>query len=237
MKRFLPFLIILIVLGVALGAGLYLKNRNTTTSVPAPVNAPAPRTATPANAATPVRTTTETGADPPHAIGPANAPVTLEEFGDFECPPCGLLHPELLKIEKAYGPRVRIIFREFPLVPAHRHALAAARAAEAAGLQGKFWEMHHMIFETQRAWHDSFDARPVFEQYALRLGLNLERFKQDISSDVVERRIFLDGKRGHALGVEGTPTLFLNGKEVPFESLPAERLVPLIDAELAKTQR
>lgn len=237
MKRFLPFLIILIVLGVALSAGWYLKNRNTTTSGPAPVNAPAPRTAIPANTATPVRTTTETGADPPHAIGPVDAPVTLEEFGDFECPPCGLLHPELLKIEKEYGPRVRIIFREFPLVPTHRHALAAARAAEAAGLQGKFWEMHHMIFETQRAWHDSFDARPVFEQYAIRLRLNLERFKQDVASDAVERRIFLDGKRGHALGVEGTPTLFLNGKEVPFESLPAERLRPLIDAELAKTQR
>ena len=237
MKRFLPFLIILVVLAVAIGGGWYLKNRSAAPSGPAAVNAPAPNPASPASTAPPVRTTTEIGADPPHAIGPVDAPVTLEEFGDFECPPCAALHPELVKIEKEYGTRVRIIFREFPLTQTHPHALAAARAAEAAGMQGKFWEMHHMLFETQRSWHDAFDVRPIFEQYATRIGLNLERFKNDIASQTVELRIFQDGKRAHALGVQGTPTLFLNGREVPFESLPAERLRPLIDAELAKAQR
>lgn len=247
MKRLLPFAIILIVLVAAVGAGWYLKNKNSTASFGAGVSGPttspsggsasAPASSASASTTKPVVKTTEMGAEPPHAIGPADAPVTLEEFGDFECPPCGLLHPELLKIEQKYGPRVRIIFREFPLVPAHQHALAAARAAEAAGMQGKFWEMHHMIFENQRAWHTAFDVRPIFEQYALRIGLNVEKFRRDISSDTVERRIFLDGKRAHALGVEGTPTVFINGREVPFESLPAEKLGALIDAELARVQR
>jgi protein-disulfide isomerase len=244
MKRLLPLLIILLVLVAAVGGGWYLKNRNTGSSGPMAVQAPAPAmapvTTAPAGGASqpaPAAAVTERGAEPPHAIGPADAPVTLEEFGDFECPPCGMLHPELLKIENKYGPRVRIIFREFPLVPAHQHALAAARSAEAAGMQGKFWEMHHLLFETQRAWHDTFDVRPIFEQYALRIGLNVEKFRADISSQTVERRIFLDGKRGHALGVSGTPTVFLNGREVPFEALAADKLSALIDAELARAPR
>lgn len=236
MKRFLPFVIILLVLGVALGAGWYLKNKAT-----APLSTLAAPTPNPSAASvttgTPVPSSLEPGAEPPHALGPADAPVTLEEFGDFECPPCGLLHPELKTIEHEYGARVRIIFREFPLVPAHQHALVAARAAEAAGLQGKFWEMHDLIYETQRAWHDVFDVRPIFEEYAQRIGLNVERFKRDIGSEVVERRIFLDGKRAHSFGVKGTPTVFLNGREVPFDSLPVAKLRPLIDAELALAGR
>jgi protein-disulfide isomerase len=241
MKRLLPFLIILLVLVAAVGGGWYLKNRNTTSSGPmavhAPGPAPAPVSSGGASDPAPVAAVKEPGAEPPHALGPVDAPVTLEEFGDFECPPCGMLHPELLKIESKYGSRLRIVFREFPLVPAHQHALAAARAAEAAGMQGKFWEMHHMLFETQRAWHDTFDVRPIFEQYALRIGLDVEKFRTDISSQTVERRIFLDGKRGHALGVSGTPTVFLNGREVPFEALSAAKLSALIDAELARAPR
>ena len=236
MKRFLPFVIILLVLGVALGAGWYLKNKATAPTSTSAAPTPNP-SSTSVNNSTPVPSSLEPGADPPHALGPADAPVTLEEFGDFECPPCGLLHPELKTIEHEYGARVRIIFREFPLVPAHQHALVAARAAEAAGLQGKFWEMHDLIYETQRAWHDVFDVRPIFEGYAQRIGLNVERFKRDIGSEAVERRIFLDGKRAHSLGVKGTPTVFLNGREVPFDSLPAAKLRSLIDAELALAGR
>jgi protein-disulfide isomerase len=176
----------------------------------------------------------EPGADPPHTRGDAKAPVTLEEFGDFQCPPCGLLHPILKQLETDMGPqKLRVIFRQFPLVPAHAHALNAARAAEAAGLQGKFWEMHDLIFENQNAWKDSFDVRPIFESYANKLGLDLAMFRRDLGSEVVERRIFLDGKRGHALGVQGTPTVFMNGREVPFESLPLEKLRALINTELA----
>jgi protein-disulfide isomerase len=237
MKRILPFVIILLVLGVALGAGWYLRNK---ASEPTPVavsNPPTGASETSVTTTTPASASLEPGADPPHAIGPEDATVTIEEFGDFECPPCGLFHPELKKIEHTYGPRVRVIFREFPLVPAHQHALAAARAAEAAGLQGKFWEMHDLIYESQSMWKGEFDIRPVFEGYAKRIGLNVERFQKDIGSQAVEQRIFLDGKRAHSLNVKGTPTVFLNGREVPFESLPANKLGPLIDAELARSQK
>jgi protein-disulfide isomerase len=138
-------------------------------------------------------------------------------------------------MEQEFGQRLRVIFREFPLVPTHPHALVAARSAEAAGLQGKFWEMHDLLFENQRTWHEVFDARPTFEGYAQKLGLDLERFRRDVSSQVVEQRIFLDGKRAHELGVKGTPTVFLNGREVPFESLATEKLRVLINVELTRT--
>jgi protein-disulfide isomerase len=93
--------------------------------------------------------------------------------------------------------------------------------------------MHDMIYEHQKDWHEAFDVRPIFEGYAKTIGLDVEQFGRDINSEIVERRIFLDGKRAHSLGVQGTPTVFLNGKEVPFESLPPEKLRVLINSELA----
>ena len=234
MKRALPFLIIGVVLVIAVVAALYLKR-----STDAPVAAPPTSLTSPAAPAASTSTTPgnenaapELGSTPPHAQGPADAPVTLEEFGDFECPPCGLLHPVLQTMEKEFNGRIRIIFREFPLVPTHVHALAAARSAEAAGLQGKFWEMHDLLYENQKTWHDAFDARPIFEGYATKIGLNMDQFRRDSSGEIVAQRIFLDGKRGHALGVNGTPTVFMNGREVPFESLPADKLRVLIQAQL-----
>lgn len=234
MKRTLPLLIILAVLGVALGAGWYLTRSSNSHGTTNTYSVPNSSAASPSPAAK-VSNSTEPGAQPPHAIGPEDAPVTLEEFGDFECPPCGLLHPVLKTMEKEFGPRLRVIFREFPLVPTHPHALVAARSAEAAGLQGKFWEMHDLLFENQRTWHEQFDARPTFEGYAKTIGLDLERFRRDLSSQVVEQRIFLDGKRAHTLGVKGTPTVFLNGREVPFESLAPEKLRVLINVELTNS--
>lgn len=219
---------IAIVLGAGLLTARYLQRstfetRQTrpivATSPPPPLEAPSSR---------------EPGAEPPHAHGNADAPVTLEEFGDFECPPCGMLHPILKSLEAELGPtKLRVIFREFPLVPTHAHALAAARAAEAAGLQGKFWEMHDMIYDHQKDWHESFDVRPIFEAYAKQIGLNVDQFRRDITSEAVERRIFLDGKRAHSLGVTGTPTVFINGREIPFESLEPDKLKALINGELA----
>lgn len=231
MKRTLPFVIILLVLGVALGSAWYMK-RASSTAIPVANGSPSTPTHTGA-VNTPISAPADPGSQPPHALGPPNAPVTLEEFGDFECPPCGLLHPILVQMHKEFGDKLRIIFREFPLVPNHQHALAAASAAEAAGLQGKFWEMHDLIYENQKTWHEAFDVRPIFEGYAKEIGIDVERYKQDINSEAVAQRIFQDGKRGHSLNVKGTPTVFLNGREVPFESLPADKLKVLIDAELA----
>jgi protein-disulfide isomerase len=240
MKRALPFLIIVAVLGTALVVGWFLMRSGTETPIPrseTPAGSPNRPATSPNAPAVPGSTNppavAELGADPPHAEGPANAPVTLEEFGDFQCPPCAMLHPVLKTMEKEFGPRLRVIFREFPLVPTHEHALSAARAAEAAGLQGKFWQMHDLIYTNQKSWKNAFDVRPIFEDYAKQIGLNMDRFQQDLTSEAVQNRIFLDGKRARALGVKGTPTVFMNGREVPFESLEPTKLRPLISAELA----
>ena len=235
MKRILPFIIILAVLGTAVGSAWYL-----TRPVPTPVEptpAPAPSAATAQNnpgapAPQPVVNRGIPGAEPAHVLGPANAPVQLEEFGDFECPPCGMFHPILEQMHEEFGDRLAITFREFPLVPTHQHALAAASAAEAAGIQGKFWEMHDLLYERQKDWKELFDVRPVFEGYAKEIGIDVERYKRDIGGDLVAQRVFQDGKRGHSLGVKGTPTVFMNGREVPFENLQADKLRLVIQKEL-----
>ena len=225
MKRSLPFLIIIFVLAVAVGAAAYYMKRSAQENSSIPAASPGH----PSSAAT----TPAPGAQPPHFRGSENASVTLEEFGDFECPPCGLLYPVLKGSENEYGPRLRVIFREFPLTPPHVHALAAARAAEAAGLQGRFFEMHDQLYENQKTWKDVFDVRPVFEEYARKIGLDVERWKKDQTSEVVEQRIFLDGVRAHSLGVKGTPTVFLNGTEIPFEQLTPEGLRSAINKALS----
>jgi protein-disulfide isomerase len=210
MKRLIPFAIIIVVLGAGLAVGLYLK-RSAQGSVKAIPPALVANGGTPA-AAVP-------GAEPAHARGPANAPVTVEEFADFQCSACGGVYPNFKAVESEFGPRLRVIFREFPLTPPHEHAVTAAHAAEAAGLQGKFWEMHDMLYENQETWAKAFDVRPIFEDYARKIGLNVERFKSDQTNEIVETRIFLDGRRGHSLGVKGTPTVYLNGSELPWEQV------------------
>lgn len=229
MKRILPFIIILVVLGAALGSAWYLTRTIPASQSPAqPAAAPGSQT-TPAQQ--PVANKGVPGAEPAHTLGPANAPVQLEEFGDFQCPPCGMFHPILEQMHEEFGDRLRITFREYPL-PTHQHALAAASAAEAAGIQGKFWEMHDLLYEHQNDWKTQFDVRPIFERYAKQAGVDVERYKRDLEGDLVAQRIFQDGRRGHSLGVGGTPTVFINDREVPFENLAADKLRLVIQKEL-----
>ncbi|HKY43433.1 MAG TPA: thioredoxin domain-containing protein [Pyrinomonadaceae bacterium] len=239
MKRIAPFLLILAVLGVALGSVWYLTKPIATSTVPASQPAPAstgaqqtPQQQTPPSQLGPVKTGVP-GAEPPNTKGPANAKVHIEEFGDFQCPPCGMFHPVLEKMEKEFPKDLRVTFRHLPL-PNHQHALRAASAAEAAGLQGKFWEMHALIYEHQQQWKDQFDVRPIFEGYAQQIGLDLARFNRDLSGATVQQRILQDGKRATSLGVGGTPTVFLNNREVPFQMLPENTLRGLIQQEIAK---
>jgi protein-disulfide isomerase len=220
MKRFLPFIIIIAVL---LGTGLvvYLKSRPQTlrsprVDKPSVPNAPSGEP--------------KLGASPPHQIGADEAPVLLEEFGDFQCAACASLHAVLKALEAEFGSRIVIVFRQFPL-SSHAHALEAARASEAAGLQGKFWEMHDLLYENQAAWKDAAQVAPIFDEYATRIGLNLDQFKRDVSSQAVTKRLQLDRERGSWIGVNSTPTIFLNGREVPFESLSREKLSALIRAD------
>jgi protein-disulfide isomerase len=212
-KRKLPFIIIgtVLVLVVFAGSWLYSSRKLGGSST---------------------RTSGTSGAQPPHILGPVDARVGLEEFGDFQCPSCGTLHPVLKKLESEYDSRVALTFREFPLAPIHPNALEAAHAAEAAGLQDRFWQMHDLLYDYQAAWSDSKDARSVFAQYAADLGLDAARLRQDMDSQIVKERIAADQRRAVSLGVTGTPTLFINGREVAPDSLTEKGLRALIEEAL-----
>jgi protein-disulfide isomerase len=218
MKRVLPIIIIVVVLLAALGVTWALmRSSRTATSQngSANINSASPELIPP-------------GAEPPHVRGNQNAPVTVEEFADFQCPSCGAYYPELKKIETEFGDKLRVIFRERPLVPPHDHALLAAQAAEAAGMQDRFWEMHDKLYENQTTWSTTSDLVPVFVDYAKQIGLDTDRFMKDLNGEKVATRIFQDGKRVHALNVNSTPTFFVNGKEATGDQWKPENLREMI---------
>ena len=171
-----------------------------------------------------------------HVRGPANAAVTLEEFGDFQCPPCGAMEGPLQQIERDYASSLRVIFRNFPFT-IHEHAHEAAYAAEAAGLQGRFWEMHDLLYREQSVWAKSSDVQSLFDAYAGMIGLNLERFKKDVSGEQVKAKVEGDRKRGEALGVRNTPTIFINDESVPPTSLNPTALRAAVDAAVKEKTR
>ena len=141
-----------------------------------------------------------------HAQGPADAPITLLEFGDYECPDCGNAYPVIKRLIAEMGPRLRFIFRNFPLSNVHPHASVAAQAAEAAAAQGKFWEMHDLLYEHQK---DLADIE--MSKFALRIGLEIYRFDADLASERFARRVTADYESGVRSGVTSTPTFFVNG--------------------------
>jgi protein-disulfide isomerase len=214
MKRYLPFAIILAAFLVAIGAGALLFHFRQ--SPPSP---PKPAFGKP-------------GAEPPHIRGPANAPVELEEFGDFECLPCFMLWPAMKNIEKDYAKSLSVIFRQHPLAQ-HHHALEAARASEAAGLQGRFWEMHDLLYLRRSDWVRADDVRAFFNTCASDLGLDLERFTKDMDGDEVAKRLAADDDRGASLGIDRTPVVFINGKKLEFSPQPEDGLRAEIEATLA----
>jgi len=141
-----------------------------------------------------------------HAQGPADAPVTLVEYGDYECPYCGNAYPVVKRLQAELGPKLRFVFRNFPMNTIHAHAGVAAQAAEAAAAQGKFWEMHDLLYEHQQ---DLGEADLL--HYALTLGLEPYRFEADLSSEIFARKVSDDFGGGVRSGVNGTPTFFING--------------------------
>ena len=171
-----------------------------------------------------------------HVRGSANAAVTLEEFGDFQCPPCGAMEGPLQQIERDYASSLRVIFRNFPFT-IHEHAHEAAYAAEAAGLQGRFWEMHDLLYREQSVWAKSSDVQSLFDAYAGMIGLNLERFKKDVSGEQVKAKVEEDRKRGEVLGVRNTPTIFINDESVPPTSLNPTALRAAVDAAVKQKTR
>lgn len=141
-----------------------------------------------------------------HVLGPDDAPYTLVEYGDYECPDCGRLYVILRDLQRGIASRLKIVFRHYPLSGIHRHAQQAAEAAEAAGAQSKFWEMHTLLFERQRALRTKDLIR-----YAEELTLDVERFRDELKTEKFSARVRGDFLAGVQNGVYGTPGLFLNG--------------------------
>ena len=154
------------------------------------------------------------GAD--HVYGKKDAKVVLIEYGDFQCPGCGVAYTQLKTIKEQYKDQIAFVFRNFPLTTLHPNALAAATAAGAAGEQGKFWEMHNLLYENQKAWESlSVTQRgDVFIGYAKQLGLNVDTFKNDMSSKAVANKIASDRAIGARVNVDSTPTLFLGNQKL-----------------------
>jgi protein-disulfide isomerase len=281
MRSYLPLAIISAVLILAIGGGLMLFKRKqqqqpSQTSPIIPIVQETPSASeTPSVSETPGGSQAPASSEAPrvseapdkpipakanstpeqlHVRGGATARVTLEEYGDFQCQPCGRLFPVLTAAEHEYGNRLRVIFRHMPLKK-HEHALLAARVAEAAGLQGRFWEMHDLLFQNSLRWTKGIDTvgpdappsrrlesnvlaldlevRDVFFRYAEMLQLDVERFKQDLDSDQIKARVESDREKGAGLGIDRTPTVYLNGHLLPATTaLSAEGLHAAIDAAL-----
>jgi protein-disulfide isomerase len=143
-----------------------------------------------------------------HIHGNHNAALELVEYGDYQCPYCGRAYPIVKNIQQVLGPDLKFIFRNFPLSRIHPHAFAAAVATEAAGLQGKFWEMHDIVFENQKM----VDTESIFLM-AKMIGLDLERFKSDVQRKELAEKVEKDFESGMRSGVNRTPTFFINGEK------------------------
>lgn len=167
-----------------------------------------------------------------HKQGAGKKGVTLIEYGDLQCPACKSYYPLVKQVQQAYGDDITFQFRNYPLTQIHPHAFEAARAAEAAGKQGKFFEMHDLMYENQDTWTQAPDVEAVFETYAQQLGLNIDQFKSDVASEAVADTINADIKAGQAAGADATPTFVLDGKKI---NNPGDLagFKQLIDAEIA----
>jgi protein-disulfide isomerase len=165
-----------------------------------------------------------------HFQGPADAAVTLVEYGDYECPHCGRAYPIVKDIQQRMGRRLRFVYRNFPLRESHPHAQHAAEAAEAAGAQGKFWEMHDRLFERQFALEGEY-----LIEYAGDLGLDVARFRKELQGGMFEPRVREDFRSGVTSGVNGTPTFFINGVRHD-ESWEVEPLLAALEGSAAATR-
>jgi protein-disulfide isomerase len=230
MKRNLPLVLIASVLvGAVIATWLLYRSKQSAPTAPFIAEPTATRAVappTPAAATAPPATK--------EIKTPANVSVAVEEYGDYQCPPCGLLHPELKKIETEYGPRVKFVFHNLPLTKMHKNALSAAQAAEAARLQGWFAQMHDLIYDKQNDWKDEEDPRATFTKYARQLGLDTKRFTRDMDGPEVLQRLNEDKQRADSLGVMGTPTIFIEGRQMKAELTTGEGIRKGIELMLAR---
>lgn len=164
-----------------------------------------------------------------HVYGENAKKVTLVEYGDFQCPACGAFFPLIQELKQKYGKDIQFQFRHYPLSQIHQNARSSSRAAEAASRQGKFWEMHDILYEQQQTWQSSTSAPAIFETFAGQIGLNLAKYKTDFASANVNETINADYAEGTRLGVTSTPTFFLQGKKITDNPRTIEDFSKLID--------
>ena len=168
-----------------------------------------------------------------HLRGPEKAQLTLVEFGDYQCPSCGAYHPFVKEVMSRYPEKVRLEFHHYPLISIHPNSMGAAMAAEAAGEQGHYWEMHDALFEHQQEWAGSANAEPLFVNLAGHLGLDTNKFMQSLHSPVLQDRILKDVARAQDLHIQAVPTFFINGEQAHIK-LSMEDFVQVIEDHLRK---
>lgn len=158
--------------------------------------------------------------DDDYITGSPDKKVVVMEYLDFQCPGCGSLYPTMDAARKKYGGQVTFAVRHFPLNSIHQNALTSARAAEAAGMQGKFFEMEAQLFTSQNAWKNqtTATAQTTFEGFAEKIGLDIERYKTDFAAATTLERINMDRDKGTKMGVNSTPTIFINGSKIEINS-------------------
>ncbi len=169
----------------------------------------------------------------PASLSPStDAPVTLVEFADYECPPCGMVSSAMVALADKHRGKLSVVVRNFPLTHLHANATMAAQAAEAARMQGKFPEMYEMLFARQGEWakQEPMVASAAFERYGTEIGLDTDRFNQDRAGRATARAVEADQADGRELGVDSTPTLFLNGELLTITSL--DELTRAVDAKV-----
>jgi len=219
--------IIGLVLIAAIAGGWWFYSSSKTTGPANPVKPPPNANSTNTMASAPA------GAQPPTMLGSPTASVTIEEFADFQCPSCAQVHPMMKEIQSIYGPRIKFIFRNFPLaIPQHDKAYDAAVAAEAAGMQGKFWPFQNELYTNQQTWSANQNYRQIWTEYAQKLGLDVNKFQNDISGLAAKSRVDADLQRGRAIGVSSTPSIYVNGRLVPYTQISVPTMRQMIDAEI-----
>jgi NhaA family Na+:H+ antiporter len=219
MPKFMkPVIVIVLAVGVAAGAAVFLSR-----------GSEQPTEASTAASTLPDHVEIKGGG---HIRGSEKAPLTLVEFGDYQCPYCGAFHPLLKEALNRYPDKVKIEFHHYPLI-GHSNSFAAAKAAEAAGEQGHYWEMHDALFENQNAWSDKPDPKPIFAALANRIGINGTVLLQTMESPEIQARILKDVERAETLKIDAVPTFFINGERTHINLNMAD-LAQTIEARLPK---
>lgn len=166
--------------------------------------------------------------------GNGQAKIVLTEFGDFQCPACKQFESSVSSIEKDFEGKINFVFKQFPLVNIHKNALTAALAAEAAGDQGKFWQMYDILYEKQNEWAESNNPLDKFADYAKQIGIDADKLKKDVESKKFEDKINADIDLGNKFSINGTPSFFVNGAQVDISSSGAEGLRKSIQDALSQ---